>query len=212
MYLLSMRDSQLLNETKRIKELMGVKEGLIDDIKSFFMGKLTSDDKDSKENTEETSEIDVASKNKISSPLCGTSNEWYVTSPFGVRNFRGKKQNHPAVDLAANYVEVRAPFDGVIDNASGFGKADCGGMLIINNKENGFSSKFCHMSEINTSKIGKPVKKGEIIGKTGGSSKDGYDKRGNSSDPHLHFEFKVNGKFVDPNTYLQKGFCPKPKK
>jgi murein DD-endopeptidase MepM/ murein hydrolase activator NlpD len=128
-----------------------------------------------------------------------------------MRTINGVNRNHPAIDLRADYVPVVAPFDGVVDNKTGFDRGSCGGMIVLNNKELGLSAKFCHMSQIETSLIGKEVKRGTKLGVSGGSIKkegNSKSKRGNSKDAHLHFELKKDGQFIDPDKTIKKGFCP----
>ena len=56
---------------------------------------------------------------------------------------------------------------------------------------NGFETGYGHMSRIaDGMKPGVRVRQGQIIGYVGST--------GNSTGPHLHFEIKVNGRFVDP--------------
>lgn len=203
---ISMSKKLINEETERIISLMGITEqSLLDKIKSFIFGDKQND------NQLKPDEVKNESNQEIMSPLCFTSYPWYVTSKFGTRTMGGKSQNHPAIDLRADYVPVVAPFSGLVDKASGFDKGSCGGMIVLENKKLGLSAKFCHMSEINTSLIGKEVSRGDKLGVSGGSvKKDGLSKskRGNSKDAHLHFELKQNGKFVDPDKIIKKGFCP----
>ena len=76
----------------------------------------------------------------------------------------------------------------------------CGGTIIIKHS-NGYKSSYCHMKNI-TVKKGQSVKKGEVVGYTGGGSKD-YG-RGNSMGAHLHFGLRLNGKWVDPEKHIDK--------
>lgn len=51
---------------------------------------------------------------------------------------------------------------------------------------------FAHMSKINV-KAGQTIKAGDIVGLVGST--------GNSTGNHLHYEIKVNGKYVNPLSY-----------
>ncbi len=58
---------------------------------------------------------------------------------------------------------------------------------------NEISVRYAHLSNIIV-KIGTFVKKGDIIGKTGNT--------GHSSAPHLHYEYHISGKPVNPLKYI----------
>ena len=59
----------------------------------------------------------------------------------------------------------------------------------------GVSTVYAHCSKLTVSK-GDTVKKGDKIGEVGTT--------GNSTGNHLHFEFRLNGKYIDPFTYIKK--------
>lgn len=121
-------------------------------------------------------------------PLQGGGN---LRSRFGYRIhpiFKTRKL-HTGVDLAAKTgTPIYAAGDGVIEKAgwsSGYGK------YILLKHVNGFETAYAHMSRIaDESKPGARVRQGQIIGYVGST---GY-----STGPHLHFEIKINGNFVDP--------------
>ena len=67
------------------------------------------------------------------------------------------------------------------------------GNFIEVSHDDGTISRYAHCSKLNVS-LGQIVKKGQTIGYVGST--------GNSTGPHLHFEIKVNGNFVNPLSYL----------
>ena len=77
---------------------------------------------------------------------------------------------------------MRAAADGVISSQ---GLNGDGGNTIIIQHPNGYESVYAHLSEF-LLPAGSTVKKGEIIGLSGGAK--GATGAGNSSGPHLHFQ------------------------
>jgi murein DD-endopeptidase MepM/ murein hydrolase activator NlpD len=114
-----------------------------------------------------------------------------LASRFGNRVhpiFKSRRM-HTGVDLAAKSgTPIYASGDGVIEKAqwvSGYGK------YVEIKHVNGFETGYGHQSRIADGiKPGVRVRQGQIIGYVGST--------GNSTGPHLHFEIKVNGRFVDP--------------
>ncbi|MDB5507531.1 MAG: Membrane protein related to metalloendopeptidase [Devosia sp.] len=114
-----------------------------------------------------------------------------VRSNFGYRIhpiFHTRKL-HTGVDLAAKSgTPIYAAGDGTIELAgwqSGYGKK------VEIAHVNGFETAYGHMSRIADGiKPGVKVRQGQVIGYVGST--------GNSTGPHLHFEIKINGNFVDP--------------
>ncbi|MBI4923652.1 MAG: M23 family metallopeptidase [Devosia nanyangense] len=96
---------------------------------------------------------------------------------------------HTGVDLAAPYgTPIYAAGDGIVEKAgwsSGYGR------FVSLKHVNGYATGYGHMSRIaDTTKVGAKIRQGQIIGYVGST--------GNSTGNHLHFEIKVNGRFVDP--------------
>ena len=214
----------LKEESNKMRKLMGLKpinEDMLDDIinkikDSEIVKKIEDffDDEDSEESGDnkiedffKSLEKDPSKTDDMISPLCGSENEWVVTSEFGDRTRGGESEKHPANDLKAKQgTTLVSPFNGEIvdstDNAS-----DCGGMIKIK-FDNGYDAKFCHLSSRSVEK-GEFVLKGQEIGKSGGDKSDSTSKRGNSEDAHLHFELKKDGAFVDPSKHINKNYCTK---
>jgi murein DD-endopeptidase MepM/ murein hydrolase activator NlpD len=114
-----------------------------------------------------------------------------LASRFGSRVhpiFKSRRM-HTGVDLAApRNTPIYAAGDGVVEKAqwtSGYGR------YVELKHVNGFETGYGHMNKIAEGmKPGTRVKQGQIIGYVGST--------GNSTGNHLHFEIKVNGRFVDP--------------
>ena len=116
-----------------------------------------------------------------------------VSSPFGNRYHPVLRRYilHTGVDLVAKYVPLRASKAGVVTfagNMSGYGK------IIIIRHDNGYETRYAHLSVISTN-VGEHVNKGDLIGKTGNS--------GRTTGAHLHFEIRHNGVPKNPMKYLQ---------
>jgi murein DD-endopeptidase MepM/ murein hydrolase activator NlpD len=114
-----------------------------------------------------------------------------LSSRFGNRVhpiFKSRRM-HTGVDFAARTgTPIYASGDGVVEKAqwfSGYGR------YVQLKHVNGFETAYGHMSRIADGiKPGVRVRQGQVIGYVGST--------GNSTGPHLHFEIKVNGRFVDP--------------
>jgi murein DD-endopeptidase MepM/ murein hydrolase activator NlpD len=114
-----------------------------------------------------------------------------LASRFGSRVhpiFKTRKM-HTGVDLAApGGTPIYASGDGVIEKAqwvSGYGR------YILIKHVNGYETGYGHQSRFASGiKPGVKVRQGQVIGYVGST---GY-----STGNHLHFEIKINGRFVDP--------------
>lgn len=126
----------------------------------------------------------------LDSPIGNTK----LNSPFGPRWGR----MHAGADLkASSGTQIQSPLDGEVIDAEIRNDA-CGGTIYIKHADN-IKTRYCHCKQINVSK-GDMVKKGQVIGLTGGGSGD--TGRGRSDGPHLHFEVYKDGKVVDPMPFI----------
>lgn len=112
-----------------------------------------------------------------------------ISSGFGnrVHPIRAYSAKHQGVDLAvpANS-HVRAIMAGRVvfaDRYAGFGK------LVTIEHPNGRTSLYGHLSEILVN-TGDSVPAGALLGRVGST--------GMATGPHLHFEWRIKGKSVDP--------------
>jgi len=118
------------------------------------------------------------------------------TSGFGMREhpILQTMRAHMGVDYAAPVgTPVISVADGVVAE-SGFQGAYGNKVVIQHNAKQ--STAYAHLSRISVRK-GQTVKQGEIVGAVGST--------GLSTGPHLHFEFRINGRHVDPLTLAQQG-------
>ena len=110
------------------------------------------------------------------------------TSGFGSRWGR----MHQGVDFAAPVgTPVHSTADGVVTFA---GRQGAYGNLIKIEHELGTETRYAHLSRIRV-KPGQRVSQGELIGDMGNT--------GRSTGPHLHYEVRVNGRAVDPMSFIK---------
>lgn len=123
---------------------------------------------------------------------CSGYGSHILTSLFGLRDDpfgRGYKSNHSGVDIAISYKPVYAAAAGKVILAeyySGYGNC------IMIDHGGGIVTVYGHLSKFNVS-AGKKVSQGQQIAVSGNT--------GDSTGPHLHFEFRENGTRVDPFKY-----------
>lgn len=122
------------------------------------------------------------------------TNTTYITSPFGFRihPVTGYYTGHTGVDIGASYGSpVYAAADGTVIVASnsygGYGVA------VVIDHGSGISTLYGHNDHVKVS-VGQHVKRGQVIAASGNS--------GVSTGPHLHFEVRINGTYVDPMSYF----------
>lgn len=102
-------------------------------------------------------------------------------------------QKHNGVDYAApSGTPTYTVGDGVVDFAGVQG--GYGNMVIVRHA-NGHSTVYAHLSRIQVRK-GQVVTQGQVIGNVGST--------GWSTGPHLHFEFRINGVYTDPQRVIQQ--------
>jgi murein DD-endopeptidase MepM/ murein hydrolase activator NlpD len=116
-----------------------------------------------------------------------------ISSGFGFRKhpISKKKKFHSALDLVTNMdTKVFSPADGVVIYAGN--KKYYGNFLHIRHGL-GFSTAYGHLNHISV-RNGEYVKKGDLIALSGNS--------GRSTGPHLHYEIRYLGKWIDPIYFL----------
>lgn len=110
-----------------------------------------------------------------------------LTSNFGSRWGR----QHHGIDIGGDSgTEIYAALSGSVIFA---GTADGYGNYIKLKHDNGYETAYGHCKSLAV-KEGQYVEKGQLIAYMGST--------GNSTGPHLHFEVKINGEFVNPLEYV----------
>ncbi|HTX90936.1 MAG TPA: M23 family metallopeptidase [Anaerolineales bacterium] len=100
---------------------------------------------------------------------------------------------HLGIDIAAGLgAPVYASDSGVVVVA-GWSNSGYGNVVMIDHG-NGYSTVYGHLSQIEVSLCAAVYRGTTLIGLAGST--------GNSTGPHLHFEVRLNGGFVNPHTVL----------
>lgn len=116
-----------------------------------------------------------------------------ITSPFGYREHPifGRQILHSGIDIGVDYgTPVHAADGGVVVEAGWIGGY---GYAVVIDHGNGTSTLYGHNESLAVSS-GQAVSQGQVIAYAGST--------GNSTGPHVHFEVRVGGEPVDPNSYL----------
>lgn len=134
-------------------------------------------------------------------PDPGAAHVWplqggWVTSQFGWRTdpFTGDRRYHHGVDVGAPYgALVRAAAGGRVTHA---GWVAGYGLAVAVSHGDGTLSVYGHLGSAEVRR-GDTVTAGQVIGRVGST--------GRSTGPHLHFEWRVDGRAVDPLAFYRKG-------
>lgn len=130
-----------------------------------------------------------------SSPLLSWPVRGPVTSGYGWRDspFGGGREFHAGIDIAVPAgTPVRAAADGVVVQAGWMGAFGYG---VVIRHAGGVETLYGHNRRL-TVRAGQRVLRGQIVAYSGST--------GRSTDPHLDFRVRVNGKMVDPLTLLSR--------
>lgn len=123
-----------------------------------------------------------------------------ITSKFGRRNIKvaGASKDHEGIDISTRSGSpVYAPLDGTVVSSRDTTPNACGGFIQLSHKD--VKTKFCHLRQM-VVKQGENVKKGQLIGYTGGGKTD--PMHGVSTGPHLHYEILGRDNIaMNPTTY-----------
>ncbi len=115
---------------------------------------------------------------------------YYISSRYGEIS-RVRSSAHKGLDLACSYgTDIKAVADGKVI-FSGYSGAY--GYLVKVDHGNNVETWYAHCSKLNVIS-GQEVHAGDVISQVGST--------GNSTGPHLHFEVRINGNAVNPQTYV----------
>jgi len=142
---------------------------------------------------------EIIKKLKLAKTYVGGKMAWptpgytRITSPFGYRihPITHKKKLHTGVDIAVPYGEtIYAAQSGTVIYADWFGGY---GKAVMIDHGGGYVTLYGHNSKLLV-KAGQKIKIGDPISKCGST--------GASTGPHLHFEVRENGNYVDPMKWV----------
>lgn len=119
------------------------------------------------------------------------TDDFRISSPYGVDRVTHR---HSGIDLAVpEGTQVAAAKTGKVSFA-GWGNGY--GYRVVVDHLDGTQTTYNHLSDIGV-KVGDTVRAGNTIALSGNT--------GNSTGPHLHFEVKKDGQYVDPELYFDFG-------
>ena len=114
-----------------------------------------------------------------------------VTSGYGSRKdpFTGEKSTHSGIDFRADYEDVYAMFDGVVERIGSDKRS--GNYVIL--RHGNYTVSYCHLSKRHVDE-GEEVVAGMPVAVSGST--------GRSTGAHLHLTVKKDGKVINPNILL----------
>lgn len=181
-------------------------------VRTKYLSELKESEKDLEKSIDELkrkadeleAEIRRLSSSSSNSTYTGGKMAWPLPGFYGISSYYGNRLHpvlkvykmHTGVDIAGagcNGKNVVAAADGKVITAgwiSGYG------YTVMIDHGGGIVTLYAHSQKLLV-KVGQQVKRGEAIMKVGST---GY-----ATGPHLHFEVRVNGKYVNPlDGYIKK--------
>ena len=142
--------------------------------------------KELKESKENENALAIVNNIKLSVlPVTGR-----ITSRYGERSSL-RRSTHTGIDIACNTgTDIKVVSNGTVTFS---GKKGSYGNLIIVDHGNGVETWYGHCSKL-YAKAGDTVTAGDVVAAVGST--------GNSTGPHLHFEIRINGECVNPQSYV----------
>lgn len=178
-------------------------------IRNSYINKLNKEEKETQEKIDKAqaelnnieSQIVALTTGNVGEDYVGGEFAWpapgytTITSPFGMRLHPVLKvyRLHTGTDIGTpTGAPIVAANSGVVIKSmytTGYGN------MVMINHGGGVSTVYAHGSEI-IAKTGDMVERGQVIMKAGST--------GWSTGPHLHFEIRLNGKYIDPLPHITK--------
>ena len=125
---------------------------------------------------------------KFKKPLSGT-----ITSEFGEREatIKGMSTDHKGIDIAANSgTNIKSAIDGKVSVAGE--NSEYGKFIKIVNGD--VMTVYAHCKTLKV-KSGEKIKLGQTIATVGST--------GNSTGPHLHFEIRLENRYINPRLVIE---------
>jgi LysM repeat protein len=114
-------------------------------------------------------------------------------TPYRIITGNDYWSGHTALDMMCYLGDAIFASDSGVVIYAGPISGGYGNMVMIDHG-NGYQTVYAHLSSINVS-CGQSVYQGQVIGACGST--------GNSTGPHLHFEIRLNGGFINPWLVIQ---------
>ncbi len=152
-------------------------------------------------------ETSIASlQEDLESLIASIPSEWpvegWISSRYGRRHspWTGKAKFHAGIDIANRRgTPVHASGDGTVKFA---GRKASNGKIVVLDHGQGITTHYAHLSKIHVKK-GDSVQKNQKIANVGNTGKN--------TNPHLHYEVRINGTPINPRRHLLKQKPPFPK-
>ena len=127
-----------------------------------------------------------------------------VTSRFGMRTMQGVTKMHNGIDLVATADGKTGQTDQICAHTAGtvesVGSNSSAGNYVRIRTDSRTLMVYYHLKNKSTLKKGDSVTRGQVIGYMGST--------GNATGAHLHWGIQLDGKWVDPEPYLDRDWQP----
>lgn len=146
----------------------------------------------------------ISLQDELEGLIASIPSQWptkgWLSSGFGNRRspWTGKKEFHSGLDIANRRgTPVNAPGDAIVKFA---GNGNGNGKYVVLDHGQGLTTLYGHLSKIHVVK-GQKISKNQRIANIGSTGK--------STNPHLHYEMRLNGVPFDPRRHLLKKNPPR---